>query len=92
MISCGSDCFKAGYKVEALGQRAITASLISKEPAREIVMGLPGDDGDYHARYLEAAFGSDGTEVRVASIYLPARNRRKTQPNSATARLDGPAD
>src|SRR4029077_15085275 len=37
-------------------------------------MGLPGDDGDDHARYLEAAFGSDGTEVRVASIYLPNGN------------------
>src|SRR6202035_5304501 len=80
-IKCLADDFprleiaSLGYKVEALGQRAYNGvALISKEPAREIVMGLPGDDGDDHARYLEAAFGSDGTEVRVASIYLPNGN------------------
>jgi len=48
-------------------------ALLSKEPARDIVMGLPGDDGDDHARYLEAVV-SGPQPVRVASIYLPNGN------------------
>jgi exodeoxyribonuclease-3 len=35
--------------------------------------GLPGDDGDDHARYLEAVV-SGPRPVRVASIYLPNGN------------------
>ena len=38
------------------------------------MLGLPGDDGDDHARYLEASFGPPGAEARVASIYLPNGN------------------
>ena len=61
-----------GYHVEALGQRAYNGvALISKEPARDVMKGLPGGDGgDEQARYIEATFG----EVRVASIYLPNGN------------------
>ena len=77
-IKCLADDFPRlevatlGYKVEALGQRAYNGvALLSKEPARELVYGLPGDDGDDHARYLEASFGPPGAEARVASIYLP---------------------
>ena len=64
-----------GYRVEALGQRAYNGvALISKEPARTLVCGLPGSD-DEQARYIEASFGgADGSEVRVASIYLPNGN------------------
>jgi len=64
-----------GYHVEALGQRAYNGvAILSKEPPRDLVRGLHGDDGDDHARYLEATFGTDGNEVRVASIYLPNGN------------------
>ena len=64
-----------GYHVEAIGQRAYNGvALVSKEPARDIVRGLPGDDRDDHARYIEATFGAPGTEARVASIYLPNGN------------------
>ena len=61
-----------GYHVEALGQRAYNGvALVSKEPARDVMKGLPGGDGgDEQARYIEATFG----EVRVASIYLPNGN------------------
>src|SRR5258708_26642510 len=77
-IKCLADDFPRlevaglGYKVEALGQRAYNGvALLSKEPARDIVLGLPGDDGDDHARYIEASFGPAHTGARIASIYLP---------------------
>jgi exodeoxyribonuclease-3 len=80
-IKCLADDFprlevaSLGYKVEALGQRAYNGvALVSKEPARDIVYGLPGDDSDDHARYIEATFGPPGAEARVASIYLPNGN------------------
>lgn len=65
-----------GYRVETLGQRAYNGvALLSREPAREVVRGLPEADGDDQARYIEASFGgADGNEVRVASIYLPNGN------------------
>ncbi len=64
-----------GYKVEAIGQRAYNGvAILSKEPAHDIVRGLAGDEGDEHARYIEASFGGDGNEVRVASLYLPNGN------------------
>jgi exodeoxyribonuclease-3 len=60
-----------GYRVETIGQRAYNGvALLSKEPADEIVCGLPGMSGDEQARYLEASFGP----VRIASIYLPNGN------------------
>jgi exodeoxyribonuclease-3 len=80
-IKCLADDFPRlevaglGYKVEALGQRAYNGvALLSKEPARDIVLGLPGDDGDDHARYIEASFGPADTGTRIASIYLPNGN------------------
>jgi exodeoxyribonuclease III len=65
-----------GYRVEALGQRAYNGvALVSKEPARDIVFGLPEAGDDDQARYIEASFtGAGGEEVRVASLYLPNGN------------------
>jgi len=69
-----------GYQVEALGQRTYNGvALVSREPARDVVRGLPGYD-DEQARYIEASFGveggtsGDGSEVRVASAYVPNGN------------------
>jgi exodeoxyribonuclease-3 len=61
-----------GYHVETTGQRTYNGvALLSKEPARDVVKGLPGGDGsDEQARYIEASFG----DIRVASIYLPNGN------------------
>jgi exodeoxyribonuclease-3 len=64
-----------GYQVEAIGQRAYNGvALVSKQPARDILRGLDGDDADDHARYIEASFGPADGEVRIASIYLPNGN------------------
>jgi exodeoxyribonuclease-3 len=84
-IKCVADDFPRlelqamGYRVEAVGQRAYNGvALISKEPARDIVTGLIGNEADEQARYLEASFGTDGHAVRVASIYLPNGNPSDT--------------
>jgi len=63
-----------GYRVETLGQRAYNGvALLSREPARTLVTGLPGLD-DEQARYIEASFGAADGEVRIASIYVPNGN------------------
>ena len=60
-----------GYHVEAIGQRAYNGvALLSKQPAEELVRGLPGMEEDEQARYIEATYGA----VRVGSIYLPNGN------------------
>ena len=60
-----------GYHVETIGQRSYNGvALLSKEPARDLVCGLPGNSEDEQPRYIEASFGG----VRVASIYLPNGN------------------
>ncbi len=81
-IKCLADDFPRleiqalGYRVECIGQRAYNGvALLSKEPPRDIACGLPGAEEDEQARYIEASFGgSDGGEVRVASLYLPNGN------------------
>ena len=60
-----------GYHVETLGQKTYNGvALLSREPARDVRRGLPGDAKDEQARYIEASFGA----LRVASIYLPNGN------------------
>jgi exodeoxyribonuclease-3 len=63
-----------GYNIEILGQKSYNGvALLSKTPLEDVRRGLPGDDSDEHARYLEAVTGGP-TPVRVASIYLPNGN------------------
>lgn len=76
-IKCQAEDFPAlelrglGYYVEALGQRSYNGvALLSREPAKDVRRGLPGDPADDHARYIEATIG----DLRVASIYLPNGN------------------
>ena len=74
-----------GYRVETLGQRAYNGvALLSREPARDIVCGLPGF-ADEQARYLEASFGAAPGEVRVASAYIP--NGNPVGPDNSTGDL-----
>ncbi|KQT09068.1 exodeoxyribonuclease III [Methylobacterium sp. Leaf399] len=68
----------AGYTVETLGQKAYNGvALLVRAPlaVSEIRRGLPGDEADEQARYIEALIsGEDLAPVRVASIYLPNGN------------------
>lgn len=76
-IKCATEEFPAlelkglGYDAAVAGQKTYNGvAILSKEPARDIRVGLPGGDSDSQARYIEATIGG----VRVASIYLPNGN------------------
>jgi exodeoxyribonuclease-3 len=63
-----------GYNVAVHGQKSYNGvALLSKTPLEDVRKGLPGDDGDDHARYIEAVV-SGPTPVRVAGLYLPNGN------------------
>lgn len=66
----------AGYRIVHAGQKSYNGvALVTKEDARDLRIGLPGDDSDSQARYIEARFG----DVRVASLYLPNGNPVDTE-------------
>jgi exodeoxyribonuclease-3 len=61
----------AGYHSHALGQKSYNGvAILSRQPIEEVREGLPGDDADVQARYLEATTCG----LRVASVYLPNGN------------------
>jgi exodeoxyribonuclease-3 len=65
---------RLGYNVAVHGQKSYNGvALVSKTPLEDVRKGLPGDDGDDHARYIEAVV-SGPNPVRVAGIYLPNGN------------------
>jgi exodeoxyribonuclease III len=65
---------RLGYNVAVHGQKTYNGvAILSKTPLEDVRKGLPGDDTDEQARYLEAVV-SGPTPVRVASIYLPNGN------------------
>ncbi len=65
---------RLGYNIAVHGQKTYNGvALLSKTPLEDVRKGLPGDDGDDHARYIEAVV-SGPLPVRVATIYLPNGN------------------
>ncbi|HEY1415666.1 MAG TPA: exodeoxyribonuclease III [Caulobacteraceae bacterium] len=79
-IKCVDEKFPAaefealGYNCAVHGQKSYNGvAIVSKTPLEDVRKGLPGDDGDDHARYLEAVV-SGPHPVRVAAIYLPNGN------------------
>lgn len=63
-----------GYRVETHGQKGFNGVAILALPALEdVVRGLPGDDGDAQARWLEASV-IGRRAVRVACLYAPNGN------------------
>ena len=64
----------AGYNATVHGQKTFNGvAILSKRPI-EVVRGLPGDESDAQARYIEAIVPDDRGIVRVASLYLPNGN------------------
>jgi exodeoxyribonuclease-3 len=70
----------AGYNVAMHGQKAFNGvALLSKFPFDEVKNGLPGNDADDHARFIEGVVSTAKGAVRVASIYLPNGNPPDTE-------------
>lgn len=64
-----------GYHVETHGQKGFNGvALLSKVKPDEVNRGLPGDDADEQARFIEGVFTVKGGALRVASLYLPNGN------------------
>jgi exodeoxyribonuclease-3 len=66
-----------GYNVAVHGQKGFNGvAIVSKQPLDEVaVRGLPGDEADNHARYIEAVISAgSGRVVRVGNLYLPNGN------------------
>jgi exodeoxyribonuclease-3 len=65
---------RLGYNVAVHGQKTYNGvALLSKTPMEDVRRGLPGDDSDEQARYIEAVV-SGPRPVRVGGIYLPNGN------------------
>lgn len=64
-----------GYQVETHGQKSFNGvAIMSRLPLEDISRGLPGDDSDEQARYMEGTVIGDKSAVRVACLYLPNGN------------------
>ena len=63
-----------GYNVETHGQKGFNGvAILSKLPLEDVTRGLPGDEADEQARYIEATVVGDRA-VRIAGLYLPNGN------------------
>jgi exodeoxyribonuclease-3 len=85
-IKCQDDAFPRqafealGYNLAVHGQKTFNGvAILSKLKFDEVTPGLPGDDGDDHARFIEAAFSTSSGVLRVASLYLPNGNPAGTE-------------
>ena len=87
-IKCQNDAFPRlefedrGYNLVVHGQKSYNGvALLSKLPIDEVRIGLPGDEDDGQARYIEAVLSHTKGAVRYATLYLP--NGNPVQPDSA---------
>jgi exodeoxyribonuclease-3 len=85
-IKCQTEAFPSepfealGYNVVVHGQKTFNGvALLSKLPLEDVSRGLPGDDGDVQARFIEAVVSTKAGVVRVCCIYLPNGNPPQTE-------------
>lgn len=76
-IKCVDDKFPRlefealGYHLETHGQKSFNGvALLSRHPIADVVRGLPGDEADEQARYIEGTVQG----VRICGLYLPNGN------------------
>jgi exodeoxyribonuclease-3 len=63
-----------GYNVETHGQKSFNGvAILSKHPLEDVTRGLPGDDSDEQARWIEATVVGKQA-VRLCGLYLPNGN------------------
>lgn len=79
-LKCESDAFPfleledAGWTCAVHGQKSYNGvALLSKFPLEDVETGLPGDESDDQARFIEALVMCE-RPLRVASLYLPNGN------------------
>lgn len=79
-LKCETDAFPyleledMGWTCAVHGQKSYNGvALLSKFPLEEVEKGLPGDDSDDQARFVEAIVMAE-RPMRVASLYLPNGN------------------
>ncbi|MGI3212393.1 exodeoxyribonuclease III [Roseovarius tibetensis] len=64
-----------GYNVETHGQKGFNGvAILSKFPLEDVTRGLPGDDADEQARWIEATVMGARRAVRLCGLYLPNGN------------------
>ncbi|HAR52488.1 exodeoxyribonuclease III [Roseovarius nubinhibens] len=64
-----------GYQVETHGQKSFNGvAILSKLPLEDVTRGLPGDDADEQARYIEATVIGAHSALRLCGLYLPNGN------------------
>jgi exodeoxyribonuclease-3 len=81
-IKCVTEGFPAeefealGYNVAVHGEKGFNGvAVLSKRPFDEVsVRGLPGDETDQHARYIEVCVPCGGGSLRIGNLYLPNGN------------------
>ncbi len=63
-----------GYNVETHGQKSFNGvAILSKLPLEDVSRGLPGDDEDEQARWIEATIVGKKA-LRICGLYLPNGN------------------
>jgi len=63
-----------GYTVETHGQKSFNGvAILSRLPLEDVSRGLPGDDTDEQARWIEATVMGE-QPIRVCGLYLPNGN------------------
>lgn len=77
-LKCQEEAFPAmeienlGYNIAIHGQKTYNGvAILSKLPLDDICRGLPGNENDAEARYIEAVVSLKGRALRVASVYVP---------------------
>lgn len=64
-----------GYRVETHGQKSFNGvAILSRLPLEDVSRGLPGDDSDEQARWIEATVMGDKRAIRLCALYLPNGN------------------
>jgi exodeoxyribonuclease-3 len=64
-----------GYALHTHGQKGFNGvALLSRLPLEDVTRGLPGDEADEQARYIEGTVIADGGAIRVCGLYLPNGN------------------
>lgn len=63
-----------GYNIKTHGQKSFNGvAILSKLPLEDVKRGLPGDDADEQARWIEATVVGK-TAIRLCGLYLPNGN------------------